>query len=288
MSHNDRRSLVKPAEARNAAGPSARAGTSLPRRVTPPRPVELVCRAGGSRSDLGSEQFSGLIGEVYEAALDPTLWRSVLPKANQFVEGTPALGPHRAMPKDGDGSEGDDEVARREQRHSAEPNVLQRSGLIAQHLTRASSIERECTKAAALEELFDHFRSAIFLLAPTASILHANAAGRRMLAQGSVLRSASGRLAISETHRTHAFQNLVEAAIATPGADPRGTAFTLRGRDGQRYVGQILPLSAAARRREVSAIVLVSKVAFEFPPIAQAIAEAFDLTPTELRVLLAC
>jgi DNA-binding CsgD family transcriptional regulator len=109
-----------------------------------------------------------------------------------------------------------------------------------------------------------------------------------MLAQGSVLRSASGRLAASETHGGRAFQDLVEATIAKPGPDPRGTVFTLRGRDGQRYVGQVLPLSATARRREVSAIVLVSKVAFEPPPIAQAIAETFDLTATEVRVLLSC
>ena len=286
MSHNDRRSFVKHTQARKPSGPPARGGKSLPRRVSLPRAVELSCRAGSSRSDLGSEQFSGLIGEVYEAALDPTLWPSVLPKANQFVEG--AASPQHPMYKDAHGGDGGDHVVHPEQRDTFEPSTPHRSRLIAQHLDRASSIERECAKAAALEDLFDHFRSAIFLLAPTASVLHANAAGRRMLAQGSVLRSGSGRLAASETHGAHAFQDLVETAIAKPGPDPRGTAFTLRGCDGQRYVGQVLPLSATARRREVSAIVLISKVGFELPPIAQAIAETFDLTATEVRVLLAC
>jgi DNA-binding CsgD family transcriptional regulator/PAS domain-containing protein len=286
MSYNDQRSFLKPAEARKPVGPPARGGKALPRRVTPPRAVELSCRGGSSRSDLGSEQFSGLLGEVYEAALDPTLWPSVLPKANQFVEGV--VGPQHPMYKDAHGGNRRDDVARPAERDTAEASAPQRSRLIAQHLNRASSIERECAKAAALEDLFDHFRSAIFLLAPTASILHANVAGRRMLAQGSVLRSASGRLVVSEAHGARAFQDLVEAVIAKPGPNPKGTAFTLRGRDGQRYVGQVLSLSATARRREVSAIVLVSKVAFEPPPIAQAIAEMFDLTATEVRVLLAC
>jgi DNA-binding CsgD family transcriptional regulator len=287
MSHNDRRSSLKRAGARKPAGLPARGGMSLPRWLAPPRAVDLSCRGGGSRSDLGSEQFSGLIGEVYAAALDPTLWPSVLPKANQFVEGAAALVPQHPTSKDGCGGGEGDDVARPEERNTSEPSALQRSRLIAQHLNRASSIERECAKAAALEDLFNHFRSAIFLLAPTAGILHANAAGRRMLAQGSVLRSASGRLAATETDAARALQNPVEAAIAKPGPDPLGSAFTLRGRDGQRYVGQVLPLSATARRQEVSAIVLVSKVAFEPPPIGQAIAETFDLTATEVRVLLA-
>jgi DNA-binding CsgD family transcriptional regulator len=137
-------------------------------------------------------------------------------------------------------------------------------------------------------DLFDHFRSGIFLLTSTGNILHANAAGRRILAQGSVLRAPSGRLAARETRGARAFQDHIEAAIAQPGPNPRGAAFTLRGRDDQRYVGQVLPLSAAARRREVSAIVLISKGAFAPASIAPAIAEMFDLTPTELRVLLAC
>ena len=288
MTQNDRRSSFTRADARQTAALPVRNGKSLPRRAATARVADTGCRGPGSRAGLGAEQLSHLIGEVYEAALDPTLWPSVLPKTTQFVEGS--ADPENATSKDGHGANGGVNVALPAKPNSSDPAALQRGRLIGQHLSRAGSIERETAKAAALVDLFDHFRSGMFLLAPTGSIVHANAAGRRMLVQGSVLRSASGRLMATETQAARALQDLVVAAIGKPGPDRRGTAtaITLRGRDSQRYVAQVLPLGAVARRREVSAIVLVSKVAFELPPVAQAIAETFELTATELRVLLAC
>ena len=288
MTQNDRRSSFTRADARQTAALPVRNGKSLSRRATTARAADAGCRGHGSRAGLGAEQLSGLIGEVYEAALDPTLWPSVLPKTTQFVEGSVLADPQNETSKDGHGGNGCEDVGLPAKPNSSDPAVLQRGRLIAQHLSRAGSIERETAKAAALVDLFDHVRSGMFLLAPTGGIVHANAAGRRMLAQGSVLRSASGRLVATETQGARTLQDLVVAAIGKPGPDRRGTAFTLRGRDGQRCVAQVLPLGAAARRREVSAIVLVSKVAFELPAVAQAIAETFELTATELRVLLAC
>jgi DNA-binding CsgD family transcriptional regulator len=288
MTQNDRLSSFTRADTRQTPALPVRNGKSLPRRATPTRSVDAGCRGPGSRAGLSAENLSGLIGEVYEAALDPTLWPSVLPKMTQFVEGPVSADPQHATSKDGHGGNGGADLGLAAERDPSHPAVLQRSRLIAQHLSRAGSIERETAKAAAVMDLFDHFRSGMFLLAPTGSIVHANAAGRRMLTQGSVLRSASGRLVASETQGARALQDLVEAAIGKPGSDGRGTALTLGARDGQRYVAQVLPLGAAARRRQVSAIVLVSKVAFELSPVAQAIAETFDLTVTELRVLLAC
>ena len=288
MSQNDRRSTSTRANARQTAVLPVRNGKTLPRRATTARAAETGCRGPGNRAGVGVEQLFGLIGEVYEAALDPTLWPSVLPKTTQFVDGWVSVDPQKETSKDGHGANGDDGVGLPAERDPSHPGAIHRSRLIAQHISRAGSIEREYAKAVALVDLFDHFRSGMFLLASTGSIVHANAAGRQMLAQGSVLRSASGRLAASETHGARAFQDLVEAAIARPGLDPRGSAFTLRGRDGQCYVGQVLPLSARARRREVSAVVLISKVTFQPSSVAAAIAEMFNLTPTELRVLLAC
>jgi DNA-binding CsgD family transcriptional regulator/PAS domain-containing protein len=283
MSQNDRRSSFTRVNARQPVTTPVRNGKPLPRRAAPPRATDAGCRGAVDRAGLGAEQLSALIGEVYEAALDPTLWPSVLATTTQFVEASVAgLHDETSKPR----VNGRDDVGPSAERDSSE--LLQRDRLVAKHLNRAGSIEREYAKAAALVDLFDHFRSGMILLTSTGNILHANAAGRRILALGSVLRAASGRLAASETHGARAFQDHIEAAIAEPGPNPRGCAFTLRGRDDQRYVGQVLPLSAAARRREVAAIVLISKVAFAPASIAPAIAEMFDLTPTELRVLLAC
>jgi len=63
-------------------------------------------------------------------------------------------------------------------------------------------------------------------------------------------------------------------------------------RDGSRYVAHVLPLTSGARRLtgiaySATAALFISKVTTEAPSAPEAIARAYHLTPTELRVLLA-
>jgi DNA-binding CsgD family transcriptional regulator len=74
-------------------------------------------------------------------------------------------------------------------------------------------------------------------------------------------------------------------------ANIKGVAVPLTGRDGERYVSHVLPLTAGARRRAgmshaAVAAVFVRKASIEAPSPPETIARHYSLTPTELRVLL--
>ena len=78
-----------------------------------------------------------------------------------------------------------------------------------------------------------------------------------------------------------------DAAVGT-----KGIALPLIARDGERYVAHVLPLTSGARRRagiatSAAAILTVHRAALDIPSPPEAIARAYALTPTELRVLLA-
>ena len=66
----------------------------------------------------------------------------------------------------------------------------------------------------------------------------------------------------------------------------------LTAHDGERHVAHVLPLTSGARRRAgiataAAAALFVHKAALDIPSPPEAIARAYKLTPTELRVLLA-
>jgi DNA-binding CsgD family transcriptional regulator len=66
----------------------------------------------------------------------------------------------------------------------------------------------------------------------------------------------------------------------------------LVARDGSQHVAHVLPLTSGARRRVnksygATAALFVHKAALDTPSRPEAIAKAYKLTPTELRVLLA-
>jgi DNA-binding CsgD family transcriptional regulator len=72
----------------------------------------------------------------------------------------------------------------------------------------------------------------------------------------------------------------------------KGITMPLIARDGERHVAHVLPLTSGARRlagvaTSAVAAVFVHKAALEIPSPPAAIAKAYNLTPTELRILLA-
>ena len=71
----------------------------------------------------------------------------------------------------------------------------------------------------------------------------------------------------------------------------KGIAVPLPTSEGERYVAHVLPLTSGARRRAGTsyaavAALFVHKAALDKPPPPEAIAKTFQLTPSELRVLL--
>ena len=80
--------------------------------------------------------------------------------------------------------------------------------------------------------------------------------------------------------------------VGEAGIGVKGIAVPLAARDGTRHVAHVLPLTSGARRRfgttlAASAALFVHKAALDTPSPPEVIAKAYQLTPTELRVLLA-
>ena len=170
-------------------------------------------------------------------------------------------------------------------------------GLIAPHLRRAALIGKvvdlRTVEAATFADTLDGLSAGIFLVDATGRIVHANAAGHGILAVGGVLRSSAGRVIARDQqvdavlHEAFRAAEHGDAAIGT-----KGIAVPLIARDGERHVAHILPLTSGTRRRAdlgltATAALFVHKVALETPSRPEAIAKAYKLTPTELRVLLA-
>jgi len=168
--------------------------------------------------------------------------------------------------------------------------------LIAPHLRRAVLIGRvidlKTAEAASFADTLDGVRAGMFLVDARGRIIHANAGGHALLAEGRLLHSAGGKLAADDAA---AEQALHEAFLAANGGDAavgtKGIAVPLINRDGERYVAHVLPLTSGTRRRTgksyAAAALFVHNAALEVPSPPEAIAKTFKLTPSELRVLLA-
>ena len=321
-----------------------------------------------------AEQLSALIGDIYDAALDPALWPQVLPKSAQFVGGPAAsLFSKDAARKSGDYAydcgidphyrqlyfdkyikldpltighfyaEVEEPVAvadimsyaefletrayqewgrpqglvdvlnvaldktatsaamycvfRHERDGQVDDEMRRRMRLIVPHLRRAvligRVIELKTAEADSLADAVDGISAGMFLVDASARIVHTNASGHAMLAQGSLLRVVGGKLAPNDAS---AEQALIEVYAMAERGDAavgvKGIAVPLIALDGERYVAHVLPLTSGARRRAGStyaaaAAVFVHKAALNAPSPQEVIGKHYKLTPTELRVLLA-
>ena len=187
-------------------------------------------------------------------------------------------------------------VFRHERDGLADDDARQLLGLIAPHLRRAvligKVIDLRTIEAATFADTLDGLNAGIFLVDATGRIVHANAAGHGILAVGDILRSFAGRLVAHDQQVDEVLRDAFKATEHGDGAiGTKGIAVPLIARDGERHVAHILPLTSGARRRAELAIaataaLFVQKAALEIPSRPEAIAKAYKLTPTELRVLL--
>jgi len=169
--------------------------------------------------------------------------------------------------------------------------------LIVPHVRRAVLIGRvidlKTAEAATFADTLDGVRAGMFLIDQTGRVVHANASGHAMLANGSVLLAAGGKLTANKANGASALNELFalagdgDAAIGV-----KGIAVPLTASDGERYVAHILPLTSGARRRAgatyaATSAVFVHKAVLEAPSVPETIARHYRLTASELRVLLA-
>lgn len=140
--------------------------------------------------------------------------------------------------------------------------------------------------AATFADTLDGLDIGLYLVAAGARLIHANTAGQAILNAGNVLLEARGHLVACDPEVNQALR------LVTPRGQAGETSVPMMGTDGQRYVVHVLQLSSGARRPAdmplpAVAALFVRKVSLALPPRAEVIGKAFDLTPAELRVLLA-
>jgi len=173
-----------------------------------------------------------------------------------------------------------------------------RTRLIAPHIRRAiligRAIDLKAAQAESFADAFDRLSSSMLFIDSTGRIVHANAAAYKVLAQGNVLRAVpGGRITSNDPNLGEALRKIFEdAGKGDRALGIQGIAFPIIARNGENYVGHILPLTSGARTRTGSAfaaaaVLLVQKAELATPSAPEVLAKTFKLTPTELRVLLA-
>lgn len=157
----------------------------------------------------------------------------------------------------------------------------------------ARTPEPQAADAAAFADILDGLDASLYLVDADGRLIHANAAGRAVLDACNVLLDIRGLLMACDPMVTHRLRQAFAASgRGDAAAGAREGAIPMVGLDGARYIAHVLPLTSGPRRRagaayRAVAAVFVRKVALTIPPRSDALRDAFRLTPTELRVLLA-
>lgn len=172
-----------------------------------------------------------------------------------------------------------------------------RMRLIVPHIRRAvlvgSLIDVGSKEVATFADTLDSLNTAICLVDPLGRIVHANAACHGVFGAGDLLSATDGRIVARDAEIDQTLRKLFTAAGGGDAAiGTQGIALPLTGKNGAHYVFHVLPLTSGARRvagiaYAATAAVFIRKAALETPAPPEIIAKTYNLTPTELRVLLA-
>jgi DNA-binding CsgD family transcriptional regulator len=172
-----------------------------------------------------------------------------------------------------------------------------RMRLVAPHVRQAvvigNAIDLKSAEASSLAEVFDGLSTGVFLTDSGGRIVHANSAGRAILAEGDGLYASSGRLAARQPEVRQTLGAALAAAENGDAALGHGSIdIAFASRAGGYYAAHLLPLTSGKRHEAAAdygavAALFVHKASIAPPSDPECIARHFDLTPTELRVLLA-
>jgi DNA-binding CsgD family transcriptional regulator len=188
-------------------------------------------------------------------------------------------------------------VFRNESQGVVDDETRRRMRLIVPHIRRSVLIGRlfdlKAAEAASLAETLNGLSAGMCLVDAAGRIVHANTACHVMLDAGDFLSTIGGRIVASDAKLDHTLRGLFAAAGSGDAAvGTQGIALPLRAQDGSHYVAHVLPLTSGARRLagiaySATVALFIRKVTTEAPSAPEIIARAYNLTPTELRVLLA-
>jgi DNA-binding CsgD family transcriptional regulator len=173
--------------------------------------------------------------------------------------------------------------------------MRQRIAAIAPHVRRAlligKSMELRQSEVTTFADTLNGLSAAMFLVDESGRIVHSNAAGQDMLYAVDFLRSAEGHLVAKNAEVNQILRGVFTACANGDAAiDSKAIALPLTAHDGERYILHVLPLTSGARCAAgitYSAIAAVFVRKAELTSPLDVVAQAYKLTPAELRVLLA-
>jgi DNA-binding CsgD family transcriptional regulator len=170
-----------------------------------------------------------------------------------------------------------------------------RMQVVVPHLSRALMINRALEtrqrQATAFADVLEAINTGVILLDGGCRIVHCNRAAQAILATDSVLRSVAGRLEARSPAATAALREVFRGEGEVAAAAAACRTISLTSHDGHPYVVQILPIASIQRdgTAEPSSgavgALFVWKAELDSRSCVEPLARAFDLTPTETRVL---
>ena len=188
-------------------------------------------------------------------------------------------------------------VIRHERDGLVDQPTRERMRLLVPHVRRAvligKVIELHKAEASTLADTLDGLTAGMFLVDKTGRIVHANASGHAMVAEAKFVRAVRGRLAATDPQANQVLQDIFAAAeCGDEAVGVKGISVPLPARGDNDHVAHVLPLTAGMRRKAEAcysavAAVFVRKAALEVPSPLETVAKRHQLTPSELRVLLA-
>jgi DNA-binding CsgD family transcriptional regulator len=179
-------------------------------------------------------------------------------------------------------------------RRMVDEEMRKRIALLVPHLNRALLINRALesreSEVAAFADMLNGLSAGIFLLDAGCRLVHANTAGHGMLGANDFLRLIGGQL-VAREFRVNQTLREIFGADGDVALAAGGNAIALTAHDGERYVAHVLPLASLTRNgpeRSFKAVgaLFVRKVELDSQSYGELIARAFELTPSEVRVLL--
>lgn len=188
-------------------------------------------------------------------------------------------------------------VMRHKRNGTVDEATRRRMQLLAPHFLRAVSIGRvialHTAQTSTLKETFDALSSGLFFVDGSARIMHTNAAGKRLLETGTILRGVHGKLSAVFSEAEQSLRDVFSAcANGDIFVGTKGISVPLGSSEGVQWLAHVLPLTSGARRQvqmdySAAAAVFVRKATLDLVSPTETMAKIFHLTPAELRVLLA-
>ncbi|OAF10383.1 helix-turn-helix transcriptional regulator [Bradyrhizobium neotropicale] len=188
------------------------------------------------------------------------------------------------------------QVMRHQSRGLVDDAMRERMRLVAPHIQRSRIMGRHMRARSHtvtdLADVLDGLTTAICLLDAEGRLMHANAACRQLFADANLFAMVGDRIVARTSQADKIVRGLFEAVDGVASSAGRRQIEPVRSVDGSHYLIHALRLKRERGRPEqlpdsAAAVLFVQRASLTPTIAVDAIAEAFRLTPSELRVLTA-